>query len=139
DDRGRARRQLAERRGPARVLPRPAARLRDAAPHPIHAVTAPHAHQQGPQARTARAGCDGGHLDSAVTARPADLHDEQPADLPDDIHAIAVPTPFAIGSVNAFVLEGSPLTLIDSGPNFASALMAIEDALAAIGRSVKDL
>lgn len=74
-----------------------------------------------------------------MTARSADLHDEQPADLPDDIHAIAVPTPFAIGSVNAFLLEGSPLTLIDSGPNFASALVAIEDALTAIGRSVKDL
>lgn len=59
--------------------------------------------------------------------------------LPDDIHAIAVPTPFAIGSVNAFLLEGSPLTLIDSGPNYATALVAIEGALAEIGRRVEDL
>jgi glyoxylase-like metal-dependent hydrolase (beta-lactamase superfamily II) len=59
--------------------------------------------------------------------------------LPDDIHAITVPTPFAIGSVNAFLLEGSPLTLIDSGPNYATALVAIEGALAEIGRRVEDL
>ncbi|HET6865782.1 MAG TPA: MBL fold metallo-hydrolase [Solirubrobacteraceae bacterium] len=72
-----------------------------------------------------------------MNARPDHPRPGHP--LPDDIHPIAVPTPFAIGSVNAFLLEGTPLTLIDSGPNYASALNAIEDALADIGRGVEDL
>jgi hypothetical protein len=38
------------------------------------------------------------------------------------IHRLAIPTPFQVGRVNAYLIEDSPLTLIDSGPNSAKAL-----------------
>jgi glyoxylase-like metal-dependent hydrolase (beta-lactamase superfamily II) len=55
------------------------------------------------------------------------------------VHALAIPTPFAVGDVNAYLLEGEPLTLIDNGPNSATALLALERALAALGYAVRDL
>jgi hypothetical protein len=33
------------------------------------------------------------------------------------IHRLAIPTPFAVGRVNTYLIEDDPLTLVDSGPN----------------------
>jgi glyoxylase-like metal-dependent hydrolase (beta-lactamase superfamily II) len=55
------------------------------------------------------------------------------------IHCLAVPTPFAVGRVNAYLIEDDPLTLIDSGPNSAKALDELELALAARGHRIEDL
>ncbi|HEX3452621.1 MAG TPA: MBL fold metallo-hydrolase [Solirubrobacteraceae bacterium] len=55
------------------------------------------------------------------------------------IHRLAIPTPFQVGRVNAYLIEDSPLTLIDSGPNSAKALDELERALADLGRRVEDL
>lgn len=55
------------------------------------------------------------------------------------IHCLAVPTPFAVGRVNAYLIEDEPLTLIDSGPNSAKALDELEQALAAHGHTIEDL
>ena len=55
------------------------------------------------------------------------------------IHRLAIPTPFMVGRVNAYLIEDSPLTLIDSGPNSAKALDELEQALAARGHAVEDL
>ena len=55
------------------------------------------------------------------------------------IHRLAVPTPFQVGRVNAYLIEDSPLTLIDSGPNSAKALDELEQALAARGHAVEDI
>ncbi len=55
------------------------------------------------------------------------------------IHRLAVPTPFAVGRVNAYLIEDEPLTLIDSGPNSAKALDELEQALAARGHAIEDL
>jgi glyoxylase-like metal-dependent hydrolase (beta-lactamase superfamily II) len=55
------------------------------------------------------------------------------------VTAIAVPTPFAIGHVNAFLIEDDPLTLVDSGPNWGPSLTALEAGLAARGHVVEDL
>ncbi len=55
------------------------------------------------------------------------------------IHRLAIPTPFMVGRVNAYLIEDSPLTLVDSGPNSAKALDELERALAAHGRRVEDL
>jgi glyoxylase-like metal-dependent hydrolase (beta-lactamase superfamily II) len=52
---------------------------------------------------------------------------------------LAVPTPFQVGRVNAYLIEDSPLTLIDSGPNSAKALDELEQALAARGHAVEDI
>lgn len=55
------------------------------------------------------------------------------------IHAIAVPTPFAVGRVNVYLVEDEPLTLIDTGPNSALSLDELERGLAARGRALEDL
>ncbi len=55
------------------------------------------------------------------------------------IHMLAIPTPFMVGRVNAYLIEDDPLTLIDSGPNSAKALDELEQALAARGHRVEDL
>jgi glyoxylase-like metal-dependent hydrolase (beta-lactamase superfamily II) len=55
------------------------------------------------------------------------------------IHRLAIPTPFRVGRVNAYLIEDSPLTLIDSGPNSAKALDELEQALAARGHAIEDI
>jgi hypothetical protein len=50
------------------------------------------------------------------------------------IHRLAIPTPFRVGRVNAYLIEDSPLTLIDSGPNSGKALDELEQALNAVVR-----
>jgi glyoxylase-like metal-dependent hydrolase (beta-lactamase superfamily II) len=55
------------------------------------------------------------------------------------IRRLAIPTPFQVGRVNAYLIEDSPLTLIDSGPNSAKALDELEQALAAHGHAIEDI
>jgi glyoxylase-like metal-dependent hydrolase (beta-lactamase superfamily II) len=55
------------------------------------------------------------------------------------IHCLAIPTPFAVGRVNTYLVEDEPLTLVDSGPNSATSLTTLEAALAEHGRRVEDL
>ena len=33
------------------------------------------------------------------------------------IHTLRIPTPFAVGRVNCYLIEDEPLTLVDTGPN----------------------
>jgi glyoxylase-like metal-dependent hydrolase (beta-lactamase superfamily II) len=44
-----------------------------------------------------------------------------------------------VGRVNAYLIEDSPLTLIDSGPNSAKALDELEQALGALGHRVEEI
>ena len=55
------------------------------------------------------------------------------------IHLLRVPTPFAIGDVNCYLIDDEPLTLIDCGPNSATALLTLERLLALLGRSLTDI
>jgi glyoxylase-like metal-dependent hydrolase (beta-lactamase superfamily II) len=55
------------------------------------------------------------------------------------IHRLAVPTPFMVGRVNAYLIEDDPLTLIDSGPNSAKALDELEQQLAGLGYGIEDI
>ena len=55
------------------------------------------------------------------------------------IYAIPLPTSFAVGPVNSYLIEDDPLTLVDAGPNSATAFAALEDGLAALGHRVEDL
>ena len=55
------------------------------------------------------------------------------------IHRLAIPTPFAVGRVNTYLIEDDPLTLVDSGPNSGKALYELEGALAARGHAIEDL
>ncbi len=55
------------------------------------------------------------------------------------IHRLAIPTPFQVGRVNAYLIEDSPLTLVDSGPNSGKALDELERALDAHGHAIEDI
>jgi glyoxylase-like metal-dependent hydrolase (beta-lactamase superfamily II) len=55
------------------------------------------------------------------------------------VHCLAIPTPFAVGRVNCWLIEDDPLTLLDAGPNSATSLTAIEAMLDAHGYRVEDL
>jgi glyoxylase-like metal-dependent hydrolase (beta-lactamase superfamily II) len=55
------------------------------------------------------------------------------------IHALAIPTPFAVGRVNCYLVEDDPLTLVDTGPNSGTSLTALEAALGEHGRRVENL
>ena len=55
------------------------------------------------------------------------------------IHRLAVPTPFAVGRVNCYLIEDAPLTLVDTGPNSGKSLDELEQALATHGRTIEEL
>jgi glyoxylase-like metal-dependent hydrolase (beta-lactamase superfamily II) len=55
------------------------------------------------------------------------------------IHCLPIPTPFAVGRVNVYLVEDEPLTLVDAGPNSATSLTTLENALGEHGRKVEDL
>ncbi|MBI4363060.1 MAG: MBL fold metallo-hydrolase, partial [Euryarchaeota archaeon] len=53
------------------------------------------------------------------------------------IHHIPVPSPFPIGPTNAYLLEGDPLTLIDTGVQSKAALRGLERGLEALGHPLR--
>jgi glyoxylase-like metal-dependent hydrolase (beta-lactamase superfamily II) len=55
------------------------------------------------------------------------------------IHRIAIPTPFAVGRVNVYLVEDDPLTLVDAGPNSGISLDTLERALGQLGRRIEEL
>jgi len=55
------------------------------------------------------------------------------------IHCLPIPTPFAVGRVNCYLLEDEPLTLIDTGPNSGKALDELQSQLAQRGHTIEDL
>ena len=59
------------------------------------------------------------------------------SDLP--VRRIEIPTPYAVGPVNAYLIEASPLTLVDAGINTADGKAALMDGLSADGRRPEDL
>jgi glyoxylase-like metal-dependent hydrolase (beta-lactamase superfamily II) len=59
--------------------------------------------------------------------------------VPDYLHCLPLPTPFPVGPVNVYLVEGEPLTLIDVGPKAAISRAALEAGLAAHGYQVEDL
>ena len=55
------------------------------------------------------------------------------------IHRLAIPTPFAVGRVNTYLIEDDPLTLVDSGPNSGRALDELQQRLRDRGHSIDDI
>jgi glyoxylase-like metal-dependent hydrolase (beta-lactamase superfamily II) len=55
------------------------------------------------------------------------------------IHTFAIPTPFAVGRVNCYLVDDDPLTLVDAGQNSGTSLTELEAALAEHGHRVEDL
>jgi glyoxylase-like metal-dependent hydrolase (beta-lactamase superfamily II) len=59
--------------------------------------------------------------------------------LIDGVSRIEVPTPFPVGSVNCYLIEGSPLTLIDTGPKTSKSLAKIQQELKLLSYDMSDI
>lgn len=55
------------------------------------------------------------------------------------IHRLAIPTPFAVGRVNVYVIEDEPLTLVDAGPNSGTSFDELRRGIAGLGHSLEDI
>jgi glyoxylase-like metal-dependent hydrolase (beta-lactamase superfamily II) len=55
------------------------------------------------------------------------------------IHRLRIPTPFAVGRVNCYLIEDEPLTLVDTGPNSGKALDELMGQLTALGHSLEEI
>ena len=55
------------------------------------------------------------------------------------ITCLTVPTPFRIGPINCWLIEGDALTIVDVGPNDPASLAALERLLAENGYRLEDL
>lgn len=56
-----------------------------------------------------------------------------------DIHKIIIPTPFAVGDVNAYLLKGDTLTLFDVGPKTDEGIEALRVGLKEVGFTFHDV
>jgi len=55
------------------------------------------------------------------------------------IHRIAIPTPFAVGRVNVYLIEDDPLTLVDAGPNSGTSFDELTKGVRELGHSLEDI
>jgi glyoxylase-like metal-dependent hydrolase (beta-lactamase superfamily II) len=55
------------------------------------------------------------------------------------LHRVSIPTPFAVGRVNLYLIEDDPLTLVDAGPNSGTSLDELDTQLRALGRSIPEI
>jgi glyoxylase-like metal-dependent hydrolase (beta-lactamase superfamily II) len=55
------------------------------------------------------------------------------------IHRLAIPTPFAVGRVNVYLIEDEPLTLVDAGPNSGTSFDELQRGLEGLGRSLEEI
>jgi len=55
------------------------------------------------------------------------------------IHRLAIPTPFAVGRVNVYLIEDDPLTLVDAGPNSGTSFDELSRGIAGLGHSLEDI
>ena len=55
------------------------------------------------------------------------------------IQKIVIPTPFAVGDVNAFLIKGDILSLVDAGPKTPEAYEALKQGINSAGYTFKDI
>lgn len=55
------------------------------------------------------------------------------------IHPIAIPTPFAVGRVNVYLIDDDPLTLVDTGPNSGTSFDELGRGIAELGHALEDI
>lgn len=56
-----------------------------------------------------------------------------------EVVTITLPTPYAVGPVNCYLLRGDPVTLIDAGPNSSDALTGLRAGFSAAGLQLEDV
>jgi glyoxylase-like metal-dependent hydrolase (beta-lactamase superfamily II) len=76
---------------------------------------------------------------SSSTAPEASPEEALARAAQEGLHRLSVPTPFAVGRVNCYLIEDQPLTLVDTGPNSGKSLDELERALADHGRTIEEL
>jgi glyoxylase-like metal-dependent hydrolase (beta-lactamase superfamily II) len=55
------------------------------------------------------------------------------------IHRLAIPTPFAVGRVNVYLIEDEPLTLVDAGPNSGTSFDELHRGIEGLGHALEDI
>ena len=55
------------------------------------------------------------------------------------MHRLAIPTPFAVGRVNVYLIDDEPLTLVDAGPNSGTSLDELERGITGLGHALEDI
>jgi glyoxylase-like metal-dependent hydrolase (beta-lactamase superfamily II) len=55
------------------------------------------------------------------------------------VHRLSIPTPFAVGRVNCYLIDDDPLTLVDAGPNSGTSFDELTQGLTALGRSLEEI
>jgi glyoxylase-like metal-dependent hydrolase (beta-lactamase superfamily II) len=55
------------------------------------------------------------------------------------IHRLAIPTPFAVGRVNVYLIEDEPLTLVDAGPNSGTSFDELQRGLRGLGHELEEI
>ena len=55
------------------------------------------------------------------------------------IHRLAIPTPFAVGRVNVYLIEDEPLTLVDAGPNSGTSFDELQRGIAGLGHELEEI
>jgi glyoxylase-like metal-dependent hydrolase (beta-lactamase superfamily II) len=55
------------------------------------------------------------------------------------IQRLAIPTPFAVGRVNVYLIEDEPLTLVDAGPNSGTSFDELQRGIASLGYALEDI
>ena len=57
----------------------------------------------------------------------------------DGVNRLAIPTPFAVGRVNVYLIEDDPLTLVDAGPNSGTSFDELQRGVESLGHSLEDI
>jgi glyoxylase-like metal-dependent hydrolase (beta-lactamase superfamily II) len=55
------------------------------------------------------------------------------------IHRLAIPTPFAVGRVNVYLIDDEPLTLVDAGPNSGTSFDELQRGVERLGHDLVDI
>ena len=57
----------------------------------------------------------------------------------DGVSRFEIPTPFPVGNINCYLIEGEPLTLIDTGPKTPKSLAVIQQDLQTLSYDMSDI
>jgi glyoxylase-like metal-dependent hydrolase (beta-lactamase superfamily II) len=55
------------------------------------------------------------------------------------IHRLSIPTPFAVGRVNVYLIDDDPLTLVDTGPNSGTSFDELTRGLSELGHELEEI
>ena len=56
-----------------------------------------------------------------------------------ELHQLVLPTPWPVGPVQIYLIDGDPLTLVDTGVKSPDSRAALEAGLEALGRSIDEV